>query len=162
MSWIFIFYGSTDGGTHNLIRIAQEFSILKLNLFCGCPSLHDSKISSRLGSDDLEIISKPTFSMKLQPIQWKNGDVSQMRKHWHPGCQKYPGNSQLGFGQYFVLKWGHMKVLKTNQLYSMSCTPGKFPIADQICEWIRNFLWEGIVIHHRSNCMTNEPLYGDV
>lgn len=54
MSWI-IFYGGTNGGVYKPIRVMQEFSVSKQNG------------SILLDSSDLEIISKPTSSMKLQP-----------------------------------------------------------------------------------------------
>lgn len=56
MSWI-IFCGGADGGVHMPIRLMQEFSVSKQNE------------SILLGASDLEIISKPTSSMKLQPEQ---------------------------------------------------------------------------------------------
>lgn len=56
MSWI-IFCGSADGGVHMPIRLMQEFSVSKQNE------------SILLGASDLEIIPKPTSSMKLHPGQ---------------------------------------------------------------------------------------------
>lgn len=86
--------------------------------------------------------------------KWKNTDIPEARS----AQVTHSSTSDITC----VLNWGHMKGLKTNQLYITSSFPGKFPIADQICEWIQNFLWRGMVIYNRFNCMSNEPFYGDV
>lgn len=104
--------------SHNPIRITQCISVLTMNLLCDRLGPHISKTSSRLGSFNLEIISKPTFPMKLQPVQWKSGDVSQMGKHWHSGGQKCPSNPQLDFRQYLCVELrSHERVKDKSTVY---------------------------------------------
>lgn len=149
MSWI-IFHGGTDGGVYKPIRVMHGFSVSKQNG------------SILLDSSDLEIISKPTSSTKLQPEQWKNGDVSQMRKHWHSDARSTLVIHSSASDKTLCIELRlHERVNdKSTVYYTMHPRKISYSLPNL---WMNPKIsfWE-LLSYNRFNCMTNESFYGDV